>query len=180
MPTSLSSNDLDIDLLRQVDDQILKDIGIFSAGHRLRIRSAIAKLSSEATLGKDEHASDAANRPPVADVEIRQPRPSAVAGATPVSPAAEVAGERRYLTVMFCDLVGFDRHFRAARCRGVARPGRLLSRCCFGGGRRDGRPCRQEARRRADVAVRLSAGARERRRACGAGGAGDPARAGRT
>ena len=60
------SNDLDIDLLRQVDDQILKDIGIFSAGHRLRIRSAIAKLSSEATLGKDEHASDAANRPPVA------------------------------------------------------------------------------------------------------------------
>jgi hypothetical protein len=100
------SNDLDIDLLRQVDDQILKDIGIFSAGHRLRIRSAIAKLSSEATLGKDEHASDAANRPPVADVEIRQPRPSAVAGATPVSPAAEVAGERRYLTVMFCDLVG--------------------------------------------------------------------------
>ena len=42
----------------------------------------------------------------MADVEIRQPRPSAVAGATPVSPAAEVAGERRYLTVMFCDLVG--------------------------------------------------------------------------
>ena len=106
MPTSLSSNDLDIDLLQQVDDQTLKDIGIFSAGHRLRIRSAIAKLSSEATLGKHEHASDAANRPPVADVEIRQPRPSAVAGATPVSAAAEVAGERRYLTVMFCDLVG--------------------------------------------------------------------------
>jgi SAM domain (Sterile alpha motif) len=100
------SNDLDIDLLQQVDDQTLKDIGIFSAGHRLRIRSAIAKLSSEATLGKHEHASDAANRPPVADVEIRQPRPSAVAGATPVSAAAEVAGERRYLTVMFATWLG--------------------------------------------------------------------------
>ena len=32
------SNDLDIDLLRQVDDQILRDVGVSSAGHRLRIR----------------------------------------------------------------------------------------------------------------------------------------------
>ena len=30
------ANDLDIDLLQQVDDQILKDIGVSSAGHRLR------------------------------------------------------------------------------------------------------------------------------------------------
>ena len=37
-----------------------------------------------------------------ANVEVRRPTPSTAAGATPVSAAAEVAGERRYLTVMFC------------------------------------------------------------------------------
>jgi class 3 adenylate cyclase len=36
-------NDLDIDLLGQVDDHVLKDIGVSSAGHRLRIR----KVKSE-------------------------------------------------------------------------------------------------------------------------------------
>ena len=34
--------------------------------------------------------------------------------------------------------------------------GRRLSRCGFGGGRGDGRPCHQKARRRADGAVCLS------------------------
>ena len=41
------ANDLDIDLLGQVDDQVLKDIGVSSAGHRLRIRNAIAKLGTQ-------------------------------------------------------------------------------------------------------------------------------------
>ena len=100
------SNDLDIDLLRQVDDQILKDIGISSAGHRLRIRSAIAKLSSEAALGKDENACGETSGQPTASVEVRQPTPSTAPGAPSVSAASQVAGERRYLTVMFCDLVG--------------------------------------------------------------------------
>jgi SAM domain (Sterile alpha motif) len=31
------ANDIDMDLLRHVDDQMLKDIGVASAGHRLRI-----------------------------------------------------------------------------------------------------------------------------------------------
>ena len=96
------ANDLDMDLLRQVDDQILKDIGVSSAGHRLRIRNAIAKLGPEATHGKEGAATGAI----IANVEVRQPTLSTAAGATPVSAAAEVAGERRYLTVMFCDLVG--------------------------------------------------------------------------
>ena len=41
---------------------------------------------------------------------------SAQASAPPptVAPAAEAAGEHRYLTVMFCDLVDFDRHCGAA------------------------------------------------------------------
>ena len=32
-------NEIDMDLLGQVDDQVLKDIGVSAAGHRLRIRS---------------------------------------------------------------------------------------------------------------------------------------------
>ena len=48
------ANDIDIDLLGQLDDQILKDIGVSSAGHRLRIRNAIAKLKPIVTLVKDE------------------------------------------------------------------------------------------------------------------------------
>ena len=39
---AFEANDIDIDLLSQVDDQLLKDIGVSSAGHRLRIRNAIA------------------------------------------------------------------------------------------------------------------------------------------
>ena len=41
---AFEANDIDIDLLGQVDDQVLKDIGVSSAGHRLRIRNAIGKL----------------------------------------------------------------------------------------------------------------------------------------
>ena len=43
---AFEANDIDIDLLAQVDDQLLKDIGISSAGHRLRIRNAITKLGA--------------------------------------------------------------------------------------------------------------------------------------
>jgi hypothetical protein len=39
---SFEANDIDMDLLAQIDDQMLKEIGVSSAGHRLRIRSAIA------------------------------------------------------------------------------------------------------------------------------------------
>ena len=52
---AFETNDIDMDLLRQVDDQMLKDIGVTSAGHRLRVRNAIAKLGlapvAEADLG---------------------------------------------------------------------------------------------------------------------------------
>ena len=40
------ANDIDMELLKQVDDQMLKDIGVSIGGHRLRIRNAIAKFRS--------------------------------------------------------------------------------------------------------------------------------------
>ena len=76
------ANDIDIDLLGQLDDQILKDIGVSSAGHRLRICNAIAKLNPTVPLAKDEK----------------------VAGAEGETPAA--SAERRQVKVMFSDLVG--------------------------------------------------------------------------
>ena len=42
---AFETNDIEMDLLRQIDDQALRDLGMMSAGHRLRIRNAIAKLA---------------------------------------------------------------------------------------------------------------------------------------
>jgi class 3 adenylate cyclase len=80
---AFEANDIDIDLLAQVDDQILKDIGVPSAGHRLRIRNAIAKLSPASPRAKNENVTSAATEPKAQD-----------------------AAERRQVTVMFSDLVG--------------------------------------------------------------------------
>ena len=77
---AFEANHIETDLLKQIDEQVLKDIGVSSAGHRLRIRNAIAKL-------------------PLAPVEA-----NASSSNAPEIPAA--SAERRQLTVMFCDLVG--------------------------------------------------------------------------
>ncbi len=79
---AFEANDIDTDLLAQIDDQLLKDIGVSSAGHRLRIRNAITRLAP-ASVAEASAASDVA------------------ATAAPATTA-----ERRQLTVMFCDLVG--------------------------------------------------------------------------
>src|SRR5215510_99750 len=76
---AFEANDIDIDLLAQVDDQLLKDIGISSAGHRLRIRNAITKLGAHV-------------QSETADV--------------PLMTAGAASAERRQVTVMFSDLVG--------------------------------------------------------------------------
>src|SRR5215468_5056457 len=76
---AFEANDVDIDLLAQVDDQLLKDIGISSAGHRLRIRNAITKLGAHV---QSETADG------------------------PLMSAGAASAERRQVTVMFSDLVG--------------------------------------------------------------------------
>jgi class 3 adenylate cyclase len=76
---AFEANDLDIDLLGQIDDHVLKDIGVSSAGHRLRIRSASAKLGTQV---KNESAHGH------------------------LTAAGETSAERRQVTVMFSDLVG--------------------------------------------------------------------------
>src|SRR4051812_19368590 len=78
------ANDIDLDLLSELSEKDLKELG-FSLGHRRRFLRAIAELTS------------APAQPPA--IEIGAPR--AAAGHDGVREA-----ERRQLTVLFCDLVG--------------------------------------------------------------------------
>ena len=81
-------NDVDAEVLPTLTADDLKELGIASIGHRRRILSAIAKLQNDDALSQavgpsgDQSAS------------------------IPADDAVPHAGERRQLTVMFCDLVG--------------------------------------------------------------------------
>jgi len=85
-----SENGIDFSVLSDLTDQDLKEIGVL-LGHRRKILRAIAELSEA-----------------VAAVSAPPPKPASTPAAAPprTTFAAEAAGERRYLTVMFCDLVG--------------------------------------------------------------------------
>ena len=104
---AFEANEIDMDLLRQVDDQMLKDIGISIGGHRLRIRNAIAKLAAAAVAPESQNRN----------------------WSTPERPLP-LGAERRQLTVMFCDLVGSTALSSQARPRGHAEGHRRVSACC--------------------------------------------------
>ena len=91
----------DVSILRDLTDQDLKDVGV-PLGHRRKILRAIAELGRpEATA-----APPAAARAPLSGPAPRSPSPTPVAAPPQTTPRPqEAAGERRYLTVMFCDLV---------------------------------------------------------------------------
>lgn len=78
---SFRDNDIDAEILRELTPQDLRELGVGSVGHRRLLLKAIAELRS----------------------------PSARATATPepfATTTTEKKAERRYLTVMFVDLVG--------------------------------------------------------------------------
>ncbi|SHH61514.1 AAA family ATPase [Bradyrhizobium erythrophlei] len=87
------ANDIDIELLGRLTNDDLKDIGVVSLGHRKKLLEAIADMG---------RAPAAAPAPPPV---VPAPIPASVVP-PPISAAVEAAGERRHLTVMFCDLVG--------------------------------------------------------------------------
>ncbi len=88
-------NDLDLDLLTDLSDDDLEKLGVTSMGHRKKLMRAIGALADGST------DNDAVAAP------IEQPAPPE---ATPPAPQPSAVnntpGERRQLTVMFCDLVG--------------------------------------------------------------------------
>src|SRR5262249_6639215 len=79
-----AENGIDFAVLPDLTEQDLKDIGVL-LGHRRKLLRAIAELDSTPS---------AASTPAAATV------------APSLRSAGEIAGERRHLTIMFCDLVG--------------------------------------------------------------------------
>jgi class 3 adenylate cyclase/tetratricopeptide (TPR) repeat protein len=86
-----AENRIDFSILPDLTDQHLKDLGL-PLGDRLKMLRAIRELSAAV--------------PPSPETASAKPE-SHTADAAPVQVSARaVAGERRYVTVMFCDLVG--------------------------------------------------------------------------
>src|SRR5499427_457625 len=83
-------NEIDETVLPSLTHENLKELGVAALGHRVKLLDAIAALRNETS----------AQTP---SVTAAPARPSATPSAPPV---AEAVGERRQVTVMFCDLVG--------------------------------------------------------------------------
>ena len=79
-------NEIDDTVLRNLTAEDLKDLGVNLVGHRRLLLDAIAALRAESDVKAPSFA----------------PPPTAAATA---APAVEAAGERRHVTVLFCDLV---------------------------------------------------------------------------
>jgi class 3 adenylate cyclase len=79
---AFASQHIGIDLLKDLSDADLKELGITSLGHRKQLMRAIAEL------------------------EVSSATSSAVLAPPTVRPIPKAAAERRQLSVMFCDLVG--------------------------------------------------------------------------
>ena len=98
-----AENDISFVILPDLTDQDFEKIGVASLGHRRLLLHAIADLNR---IEKSPPAVPAsATAAPLVLLSGSAPIPITVASPT-VSAAVEGAGERRYLTVMFCDLVG--------------------------------------------------------------------------
>src|SRR5215831_10701405 len=84
-------NDIDETVLASLTHENLKELGVASFGHRVKLLDAIAALRSDA----------GAKAPSLAVAS-----PASSAALPTVASVAEAVGERRHVTVMFCDLVG--------------------------------------------------------------------------
>jgi class 3 adenylate cyclase len=94
---SFADNDIDISVLRHLTDQDLKELGV-SLGRRRKILAAIVDMGSLSAA--------AAPAPSNAATAPARNAAVAVTSQPTILATAQVAGERRHLTVMFCDLVG--------------------------------------------------------------------------
>jgi class 3 adenylate cyclase/predicted ATPase len=92
-----SDNDIDFDILQELNDQDLKELGL-SLGHRRKLLRALSECRSATRLAapsEDVHVTTSISR----DQEAAASLPEAVS-------KIRTEPERRHLTVMFCDLVG--------------------------------------------------------------------------
>jgi hypothetical protein len=149
---AFAENGIDVSVLPHLTDQDLKDIGVL-LGHRRKILAAVAELPGK---------SPSASKPFPPLVEARDRHTTEPSQPAPVAPPpTEAMGERRHVTVMFCDLVdstGIAAKLDAEEWRDLV--GAYIDAASVRG-RGNGRQGRQEAWRRADGAVRLSRAAGE-------------------
>src|SRR5262249_41885767 len=83
-------NDIDAGNLAHLTSTDLVELGVTSVGHRRRLLGAIARLTVE-------------------EVQRPEPKQKPVPRAPAASPRPLALAERRQLTTLFCDLVGYTR-----------------------------------------------------------------------
>jgi class 3 adenylate cyclase/ABC-type Mn2+/Zn2+ transport system ATPase subunit len=88
----LAENDIDLDVLPDLSDQDLAQLGL-SLGHRRKLMAAAARLSSQAT-------------PAAAALQPSEATPQSTHDVPPPATPAPQQAERRQVTVLFSDLVG--------------------------------------------------------------------------
>ena len=81
-------NDIDETVLPGLTHETLKELGVASIGHRVKLLDAIAALRPDPSIKAPSFAAAPARPSPAGP------------------PVPEAVGERRHLTVLFCDLVG--------------------------------------------------------------------------
>jgi class 3 adenylate cyclase len=84
-------NDIDETVLPSLTHENLKELGVASLGHRVKLLDTIAALRSDASV-QTPSLTGGSTRP--------------TAATATVAPIVEAVGERRHVTVIFCDLVG--------------------------------------------------------------------------
>jgi hypothetical protein len=89
-----AENDIDFTILGDLTDHDLEKIGVASLGHRRKLLRAIAQLNGRPT----------ATSPSLPPLGVT-PAPTPASAPPPISTPVETTGERRHVTVMFCDLV---------------------------------------------------------------------------
>src|SRR3954453_20753225 len=87
-------NAIDADVLHDLTDQDLEKLGVL-LGHRRKLLRAIAALDGRVAASSALTPLQV-NLPPAAALPLVKP---------PATPAPETVGDRRHVTVMFCDLV---------------------------------------------------------------------------
>jgi class 3 adenylate cyclase len=95
-----AANRIDLSVLPDLTDQDLEKLGVLLGDRRKMLRAIVNLEASEKSAPAVPAMVNTAPPTPVVSTPISAAAPP------PISAVAEATGERRYLTVMFCDLVG--------------------------------------------------------------------------
>lgn len=96
--STFEENDIGSDLLADIDQETLKDIGVKSAGHRLQILKAAKTLNPEETTPTPATAGVTKASPPDSVTDTTVDEDTSAWSRTP--------GERKPVTMLFADIVG--------------------------------------------------------------------------